>query len=553
MTGLKIIADFIEKELQTEDTNDYSGLTPPAGATQIGVNYRLISPAGITTHNNTSTTELDMYPDSDPEFAMNLLLDSASAVVQGTYQLRRSRYWVDVSGEVVEAIDVVDYEVDLDFVTPTPALTVTIDYFIPLLKSVDATNYVVGGVTPTMDRENKIIPSNALDPVPAVTTSTGPVVQTSVFGGQVGGLEYVFELSNELLYTYPAAVPHTNVSGTSPTTQTSANDALYVVTEIYLKKKEDIDNPQDVCTVFCALKKLYDRYIAVKCSNAKEANNALTPFLAASAIAQLMRNAFVCGKTSLVGEYRDVILILAGSTDDCDCCGEDGPTIIQGLGMSGDHTIVIGTAGETTVSFDGSNTYQVGLAPAVLELINALTFDIDSPDDSITITSDTVNGVTTFYLSAAAGTVGNRLDVELQFGITGTALPAISIRYQSLTGTVLQEVTQSAPDTFIAVTGVADLNEWLNAPIQFAVTNFFSGDSEDYFITADLMGNRGLVAPTNRNLPIEAEVIDKDVTSDTAYICFRHADGTLITGSWLADFMTDTSNSIINAKITITT
>lgn len=495
-----------------DDQEDYSGVSYPSGASAIGVNYTVVSPSNTTIHNNTSTTDLDCYPLEDTEFGdIDLPTDAGGNVLQGVYQIIKKIYFVDGNGDVVYYWKDESWSVNLSFETPTAVATPEIDYYSPLLSVTDDTNYTVNSVTyDSITRSLKIIPPGDLgDPI----TTTGAYVSTATFYGEDGGLQYAFTLDSTLTYLFDGS---------------SGYERYGVIVTIEDDEYRDIEVPAYVCQVFCVLSALERRYRASISCDERTLAPLRNKFVVASALAQLMRQAYLCGQVSKVTQYKDAILDLGHATDDCCCGGDDGPELVQGLGnTTGQNTVVIGGTG-IAVTVDG-NEYTVALDSETQDLLNALNYTVTSDDGSVTVVTSTEDGVTTFDLSVSSDVATSRLDVEVDCTFPLVVTPIFSISNQTLTGSDFQEVTQSAPDTFISLNTATNLTEYLNGELIVKLENFIAGDPFDYFVSCQIVKSVKSDAELT-NIPVTAEIIDHDESS--VKIRLRHSDGTMITGAW---------------------
>jgi hypothetical protein len=504
------------KKLILDDEEDYSGAVYPVGASAIGVNYTITSPSNTVIHNNTSTTDLDCYPLDDTEFAdTNLQTDAAGNVLQGVYSIVKNVYYVDGDGDVVEYWKTESFQVNLQFTAPTAEATPLINYYSPLLSVTDDTNYTVNGVTyDAITRSLKIIPPGDLG---SPITTAGGYVSTATFYGQDGGLQYAFTLDSTLTYLFEGS---------------GVYERYGVVVTIEDDEYRDIEVPDYICKVYCVLAALEKRYRDVISCNERLQSGPRTKFLVASALAQLMRQAYLCGQTSDVTKFKDAILSLGNANDDC-CCGEDGgPQLVVGIGGGAGTTIVQGVAEETIVTFDGSDTYTVGLAPEIIEILNSLAYDVTSEDGTVSVTTSTEDGVTTYDLSVSSGVTASRLDVEVSCTFPSVITPIFAITNQSLTGTIFQEVTQTAPNTFISLNTASNLTEYLNGELILKLENFIAGDPLDFFVSCQSVVSVKSDAELT-NIPVSPEIIDHD--DSTVTIRIRHADGTMITGAWAGE------------------
>ena len=532
MAASKITFNFSALTINLNDLDDYSGVTYPAGASAIGIKYLVISPTGTTIHSNSSTTELDCYPLEDTEFEISVTPDSDGNLIQGTYQVVKIAFYVDASGDVVSYFQLFGSQTFLNFTAPTAVVSPTVYYYGPLLSATDETNYTVNGSTYiNIDRSLQILASNAISPIPAPITTTGPYVSTPSFYGEEGGLEYTFKLV---------------VTAEWEISQTGASTQYYVIAEIKDTETLEIEVPDDVCKVFCTLSALQTRYQDALCSNESYLAKHQSKFLVASAYAQLMRQAFLCGQISKVNVFKELIYSLGNANDDCCCGGNNGPQLVQGLGGGQGTTMVVGVNGQTTVSFDGSDTYTVGLADEILEIINALNYVVESSDNSVTVVTSTEDGVTSFDLSIPIGSAIQRLDTEVQFEFTEAALPVITIENQAKKGSKFQAVTQTSPNTFVALNAtIPNLTSLLNSPPLFDLRHFLVENTDDFFVSAEIVETSDTQS-IGSNYPVEAFI--RWHNDNMAILVFRHADGTEITGSYMAQF----TGGRIKVKITFT-
>lgn len=525
--SLKVTKDLINDRFDLVDEFDYSGESYPGAATQMGIKFKIIDPSGTTHYINTSTTAYDIYPDSDTQFTgASLPTDGNGNILQGDYQIIMTRDYVDVNGEFVENKDVVTYNYTYRFTTPTAQLSITVNYFTPVITSEDTTNYSVNGILPTHNRTNQIIFPQVLDPVPSPVSGSGPSVSTNDVYTDTGGLTYTFNLENYVTYELANEVTETLSAETS-------TDPLYVLAEVAKNTTTIVESPAYICQVYCALKKLMDRYESVKCGNSQgNLADIRSDIIVASAYMTLMRSAYECGKTSHAIEFKNAILKLTGSTEDCDCCDGEGPQLVQGLGGQGGHTIVEGVNGQTVVEFDGDSTYTVGLSDQVMDAIAGL--DINIQSSSLDVSSTVVNGQTIWTINVQSQYRADQLDVILEFDMTPAGLPTVSIVDQSLKGDTFQEVTIGGGNSFFNYPSyISGFSDYEFFPALFDLENFIDGGGNaEFYPEAEIVHQTrtdGQFYDTNYQIEAMIQAYD----NNSAVLRLRRADGASISGAML--------------------
>lgn len=367
-----------------EDTTDYAGQSKPL--TDVYGNFKIISPAGLTIHNNISPTTPDI--DANVSLINNTIplpLDSNGNVLCGAYSFTYS-----ITDTSDSSVTVVTSAISYTYKSPEIELNISYDCAKPELISEDETNYLVDGVLPT----TSVFDHNLFYPPTtgaATINAAADLITTNVFYTLKNvGLQHSSDLTVDLTYDFP----------------------LYsVIDQISGNEFEDVICDPGLCDIFCGLYSLWNKYLEKKGS--KCANEYLEKFLILSNAAQLVRQAYDCGQSSKIPSIIEEIKLQGNFADEC-CCDDDSaaPILVTGVGASSNSVVAAGTgiivgavvAGTTT-------TYTVSVDPVVLSNILNITDSIVSAGVGVSVTSATVGNTTTYTVSADYSLTDNVIPV----------------------------------------------------------------------------------------------------------------------------------------------
>lgn len=332
------------KQFKFTDTTDWAG--QGIALTNVNGNFRITSPSGAVIYNNTNFADgsCDIFLNSalTNQTTIQLPLGADGLPEPGVYTILYTVY-----NDSLLTYSTVTNTYTYAYERPEIAITQTVDCVSPLFTSIDATNYLVDGVTPSITRTH-VLSFPVGSGLSAITT-TAPTI--------TAGKE---EFAN----------------GTQTTQVTSV--LTYVFSD-GLTVKDSITGTEEIlvdctyiCSIYCGIRSIEQQMVAAQTSNPSEYQRLTTLFTQIMGLAGLAKLAIECGKSSDVNGYMSLIQTLGNFTDDCSCSGDE-PSLVQGLGglittavvESGDAVVVV------TASVAGSTTtYTVTLSPAFITKVN---------------------------------------------------------------------------------------------------------------------------------------------------------------------------------------
>jgi len=378
--------DITTKTFLAEDTSDYAG--QGIALTDVNGCFTITSPSGVVIYNNVdfSNANCDIYIDNalTSQQTVNLPLDGTGAVEAGTYTVLYTVYDTNLL-----TYSTVTNTYTFAYTTPTVAITQTIDCVSPLFTSVDATNYVVNSITPSITRVHSIYYPVGSGGV-TTTGSTTTVTSSTFYNGT-----QTTEIESTLSYVF--------------------TDGL-IVTDVIEGVKEVVVDCTWVCSIYCCIKALEARVQEYSHTNRVEYEKSKALFSQVMALVGLAKLAIECGESADVDGYLASIRSLTECTEDCSCDGDE-PALVTGLGGLVNEVVVqAGSANVTVtpVTVGNTTTYTINLGAAFVSLVNSLYNSVVAAGDNITVTPVTV-GITTTYTVA-----GKEAIVAAGYGVTST-------------------------------------------------------------------------------------------------------------------------------------
>ena len=370
------------------DITDYAGegISP----SDVKGVFKIVGPAGLI-YENTNFASPDIDPNIDTEFgSVSIPNDVDGNPLIGNYTIT---YTIQVSGGVQPGTYTKSHTYDFcsDYVAPTIAIQMTADCDCAIVSSRDVTTYAIDGVNPTITRVHKLYyPANLelanLSGSGVLLQITYPDVYTGV---------YTAKVTSDLVYTF--------------------SDGL-IVEFVGVEGVKDIDVQcsLSLCTIYCGMKKLTNRFYALKSINSlREASAVLDQLIQIEILSENYYNARQCGKPDDANAWLEKIKEVGQFDENCGCDDASTPTQVIpfcGGGGSGTTTVVAGDSNfgtaVTSSTVGLTTTYTVRLTQTYKDLIlNAL----QSQDLSVTAFRDAGipeegRGVTTYNISTAGGT-----------------------------------------------------------------------------------------------------------------------------------------------------
>ncbi len=342
--GTKFNLTLTPKQFIFNDSSDYAGQGISVG--DVNGCFRITSPSGIVVYNNTdfSDANCDILIDTSlvNQTVIGLVLATNGLPELGLYTIEYSVYDKNLLTTYTKTSTYANA-----YARPIVAITQTVDCLSPLFYSIDATNYVVDGITPDIDRTNTIdYPyGSAGEGVPTVGTTATVSVSTFYQGTQTT------EIESELTYTF--------------------DDGLIVI-DVVSGVKEIVVDCKDVCGIVCCIRTLEQRMIGYSTTNKtlfEETKALFNQVMSEVGFAYLLIR---CGKSDYVNSVLAYIRTIANCTEDCDCSGTE-PTQVVGIGGLVNE-VIVDSGGTpvivTPVTIGNTTTYTVALDPSFINNVN---------------------------------------------------------------------------------------------------------------------------------------------------------------------------------------
>ena len=442
--------DLATKQIVVTDTTDYT--TAGVSTSNVTVIIKAETVGGGTFYNNVNHSVPDIDPNTslDSTIVIPLPLDGSSLPVHDTYIITLE--WQDTTGVAYEVTLAKNFT--LDYVSPIVDIDMEVDCLSPLLSAIDNTNYTIDGIDPTIVRAFAIHypPSTPT----ADVTGTGATLTTNVFYTVSDStIEHSSSLTSDLEYDF--------------------GGGFIVIDEVIGSDVVQVSCDGDVCTIYCCMKTVLDKYNAVKGKNGALETIEYKKLVVVSVLSQFAFMAMRCNRNKDVSAFISSLLEIAECNVGCGCTDGE-PQLVTGLGISGTSISVVAGSG-ISVSVAGS-VYTVSLSSANLAKLSAMYNSVVTAGTNITVTPTTVvaSGVTTTtYNVAATDTIPDILLVEFTIDFTSGVVPVITTVSEKLYNTVLK----------LSNTIVNDNNgsalDWQNKMNSFTFSDFFASASASYY------------------------------------------------------------------------
>lgn len=224
---------------------------------------------------------------------------------------------------------------------PEPEFQITVDCGNSTVKVEDVTDY--GSNATITARVLKVYPPPVLN-LPPYTTSAESITVSGIFTKT-----WTAEVITDVTYTFP--------------------DGSTLLKQIVGVQEFDVECDNDICKILCCISNLKKTYERLECKNPTAAqtffDDKLKPLLLASTLYQMYSR---CGDSTKAAELLADIKNITGCTDDCAGCNADDDSPIE---------IIPSTASDSVTV-------------------------VDSPNNSIAITSTTVGSTTTYHLQVSS-------------------------------------------------------------------------------------------------------------------------------------------------------
>lgn len=449
------------------DTTDYAGQSLDPADFHIKINVSLATSTGnVIVY--AAGSGYDIEPDVSPTNVnpISIPKDASNKPLEGIYSVSLLYY------KTISSVDVLQETVTVDYTFINPCVTLVLEATIncadSTIVSTDKTDYGVNATTITRTH----------------TVYAPPVLGLSPFVNALAILIITGIYTKTWTQEIDANVTYTNPDGSQTFIQFQAVREFEVVCD------------DDMCKIICCLSNLKKTYDKLVCKNPTAAmqmkEDRIDPILLDATFFMLSKN---CGNQTKAALYLQQVMDASGCSTDCtQCGGDDTPVFV------------------TPTSSSLANTYVV-----------------DSPDNSIAVTSSSVGSTTTFHVQLSAALQ----DLIDSFTITtvSTSTPQYLTVVESGSGPINYAVNYTGPmslepqrvsllikleltgnligDEVIATSTVVDASDDTAAGAKFTdpsaitiklgataqlldistitFTNFLSDPTEKYIVHANLM------------------------------------------------------------------
>ena len=429
------------------DTTDYTG--QGISASDCACVLEITAPGGAIIYNNTNFSVPDINPGVSP---LNIIpiqvpLGANGLPVPGSYTFQMTTQVDD--GIVTPYTVTTSYSFTYSYVSPVVSINQTANCVTPLFTSTDNTVYTVNNVIPTISRQHDIyFPIGS-----GLSTATGSAQVITLGANQFANGTQTTQITTGLTYQMNSNV--------------SILDTVTGALEIQV-------SCEWTCQISCCLKALNNRMESQRSSNYQAFLQTKDIFTQVMSKVTLIMQMLTCGQEDGVNAIISQIQELANCTDDC--CGQDTPSLVNGLsGGAGSSNIIVDSGGSptvvTSVTVGDTTTYTVSLDPAFVTQVNNSYNTVVASGTGITFTpSGPVNGVVT-YTPTITNAPANSIAFKIKLIGTDTTL-TYAVSDVNITGTVFQSPTV-AP--YLALPAYASSGNG------FIVNNFYTGSSSDNF------------------------------------------------------------------------
>jgi hypothetical protein len=428
-------------EFEIEDLTDYiSQGVAEADATGI---FSIVDPTGATIYTgNFGSPDVDVDVSRIDVANVPIPLTAGGTPILGNYVITYTGQ--DAATGPDQASEVKTF--NLQYTSPVVDLQLTVDCITPELASLDATGYVVGGVTPTIVRDHKIFFPAALE-LPSLD-GTAQTVSTDTFYTT----QHQSKLTSTLIYDF-------------------ATD--FAVTDIIVGSETiDVTCDAKLCDIYCCLKAEFDRWQSFRTTNKTMAKIHLDNFVQMTSHAETLRIALECSKTADVDAYVAEILRLGNCQPGCGCIDGE-PVPVVGLSGTSGGNIVVDSGGApvqvTSITVGNTTTYTVTIDSVFVTKVN----------NSFNTTLTAGTGTTITPTVAPSGDIDYLIDVDpvdqvdlLSFNVTVTVndatLPTIALSDINLKG---EAFTDSGITIVPSI--VSSFADWQAGNVGFTLADFW--------------------------------------------------------------------------------
>lgn len=326
------------------DTSDWAG--QGIATTDVNGCFRIIAPSGTIVYNNTDfdNADCDIWIDNSLDSQQTIAIPLDGTLPEsGVYSIQYSVY----NSNTLETYTLTN-SYNYTYVAPEVCITQTVDCVTPKFTSLDATDYVVDGITPTLVRVHKLYyPPGNVDGATFLSSAGTTIITGTFYQGT-----QTTTISTSVSYTF--------------------SDGL-IVADLLEGSKEVLVDCTFICSIYCCIRALEQRMLSAKGTNNVKYLEYTATFTQVMGLVGMARLAIDCGKPDDVNALMTQIEALSECTSDCSCSG-DAPTRVTGLGGVVDSAVVESGGVPVVVvpSTVGSvTTYTVSLSPAFVAIVNA--------------------------------------------------------------------------------------------------------------------------------------------------------------------------------------
>jgi hypothetical protein len=303
-TNIRINFDLVNGTLQLIDVHDYVASEGWGSNGDVEGRIVITGPDGEIFYKTLESepADIDRGVGSEGPF-INIPKLGDGSYEQGLYSFEYTAYTDNPSTDTVGITKAFEF----CYKSPEVTLEMNADCLLPLLSSEDKTDYVVGGITPTIVRDHKLH-----YPVGSGTdTYNGGELKylpTQIFYTKT----HSAELTTSLTYEYP--------------------NEFFIIDRVKGAEEINVKCDNTICDMYCCLIGMYYRFRDAQKTNRTLAKELETKWIRAEALRNRVYDAYQCNKSEDVSGLVEEILKLGDCQPGCGCSEDgDAPTLITSI------------------------------------------------------------------------------------------------------------------------------------------------------------------------------------------------------------------------------
>jgi hypothetical protein len=298
--NISINFDLVNGTIQLIDVHDYAS----EGWDNVNVEGRIVitGPDGEIFYQTLQGDPADVVR----SVGSSSVLINIPRLGDGSFELGLYSFQYTATDTISNDVVGIDKSFEFCYKSPEIELEMKADCLLPLLSSEDKTDYVVGGITPTITRTHKLHYPVGSD---TETYNGGNVkyLPTQIFYTKT----HSAELTSDLNYEYP--------------------DKFFVIDRIKGAEEINVKCDNTLCDMYCCLIGMYYRFRDAQSTNRTLAKELETKWIRAEALRNRVYDAYKCNKAEDVSGLVEEILKLGDCQPGCGCADGDKPTLITSI------------------------------------------------------------------------------------------------------------------------------------------------------------------------------------------------------------------------------